>query len=199
MRYRSSGEERLSTESLLRAYARGFFPMADPDTGEIDWFSPDPRAIFELDAFHIPRSLKLTLKKEIFDVRINTAFEQTIRACAHRRTTWISEAIIEAYLRLHREGHAHSVEAWKGNRLAGGLYGVALGGAFFGESMFSRERDASKVALVALVERLRERGFTLLDTQYITPHLAMFGAREIRRSEYLRRLAAAVQQQCSFI
>jgi leucyl/phenylalanyl-tRNA--protein transferase len=173
--------------------------MADPDTGDIEWFSPNPRAILELDSFHIPRSLKLTLKKKPFEILINAAFEETIRACAERERTWISEEIVEAYVRLHRDGYAHSVEAWSGERLVGGLYGVALGGAFFGESMFSRQRDASKVALVALVERLRAQGFTLLDTQYITPHLALFGAREIPRSEYLTRLAAALCEPCAFI
>ncbi len=172
--------------------------MADPKTGEIGWYSPDPRAIFPLDEFKIFRSLRLTIKKGIFDIRINTRFEDVMRGCARRNETWISEEIICSYVRLHKLGFAHSVEAWKGGRLAGGLYGVAIGGAFFGESMFSEERDASKTALVALVERMKARGFQLLDTQYVTPHLARFGAREISRNEYLKRLRAAIATDCRF-
>ncbi len=189
----------LTTDFLLMAYSNGYFPMADAESGEIGWYSPDPRAILDLERFRIPRSLRLTMKKEPFDIHINKSFKETIRACAMREETWISKEIIEAYCRLHEEGYAHSVEAWKGDQLVGGLYGVAIGGAFFGESMFSFERDASKVALVALVRRLRERGFLLLDTQFITPHLARFGAVEISRKEYLTRLATALEQQCRFV
>lgn len=173
--------------------------MADPATGEIGWFSPDPRAIFELERFHVPRSLKLVLKKRPFEIRINTSFEAVMRECARRDETWISEELVQSYVRLHELGFAHSVECWKGSELVGGLYGVAIGGAFFGESMFSRTRNASKVALVALVGRLREKSYTLLDTQYLTRHLAMFGAREIPREEYLERLAQALERKCEFL
>ncbi len=185
-------------ELLLEAYRRGIFPMA-MDDGEIAWFSPDPRAHIPLDEnFHIPHGLRRALKKNLFEIRINTAFEEVMRACADRGESWISEEIIGSYMELHRLGFAHSVEAWRENQLAGGLYGVSLGGAFFGESMFHRATDASKIALVALVGRLRTCGFALLDTQWITPHLKTFGAREIRRATYLRRLAAALKRECRF-
>jgi leucyl/phenylalanyl-tRNA--protein transferase len=151
-----------------------------------------------LDAFHPPRSLRQLVRKQTFTVRVNTAFEEVIRGCAARDETWISEEIIQSYLRLHEFGHAHSVEAWRGETLAGGLYGVALGGAFFGESMFTVVSGASKVCLVALVERLRERGFSLLDTQFVTPHLAGFGAREVPRAQYLALLAAALDRPATF-
>ncbi|MGH2567400.1 MAG: leucyl/phenylalanyl-tRNA--protein transferase, partial [Bacteroidota bacterium] len=169
----------LDPEFLLIAYCSGYFPMADLKTGEIGWFSPDPRAIFELDELHIPRSLRLTLKKNMFEVRVNQRFEAVMRACAEREETWISEDIVQSYLQLQRLGLAHSVETWREGKLVGGLYGVAVGAAFFGESMFSHERDASKVALVHLVERMKKRGYELLDTQWITPHLKMLGAKEI--------------------
>jgi leucyl/phenylalanyl-tRNA--protein transferase len=188
----------LEVDLLLAAYASGYFPMADSRYGTIRWYSPDPRAIILLDAFKVSRSLKQTIKKKIFDVRLNTAFEAVIRNCAARRETWISEEIVQSYLELHRFGSAHSVEAWHKDTLAGGLYGVALGAAFFGESMFSRKRDASKVALVFLVERLHKRGFELLDTQYMTPHLAHFGAVNISREDYLSRLKRAIEKQTSF-
>jgi leucyl/phenylalanyl-tRNA--protein transferase len=184
---------------LCSAYCNGYFPMADSKTGEISWYSPDPRTIFDLNEFHIPRSLKLTLKKEEFEVRINKRFEEVIRKCAAREETWISETIIQSYVQLHQLGFAHSIETWKNGNLVGGLYGVAIRGAFFGESMFSRMRDASKVALVNLVKRMKERGFTLLDTQYLTPHLERFGAREIPRSEYIKRLEESLKITCSFI
>jgi len=173
--------------------------MADPKTGEIRWYSPDPRGIFELDAFKIPRSLRQTIRKNIFEVRVNEKFEEVIRRCGEREETWISEDIIRMYVELHGLGFAHSVETWKDGKLAGGLYGVAIGGAFFGESMFSLERDASKVALVALVERLKQKKFELLDTQWTTPHLMRFGSMEIPRKDYLKRLSKALQKECSFI
>ncbi len=189
----------IQPDFLLMAYSSGYFPMADHRTGEIGWYSPDPRTIFELDEFRIPRSLRLTLKKEPFEIQLNRAFEEVMRGCAEREETWISGEIIGSYGELHRLGFAHSVECWKDGMLAGGLYGVAIGGAFFGESMFSRQRDASKVALVHLVRRLRERGFELLDTQFTTPHLARFGAKELPREDYLKRLARALKKQASFI
>ena len=189
----------IEPDFLLLAYCSGYFPMADAKSGEIGWYSPDPRAIIELEELKIPRSLKLTLKKNPFEIRLDRRFEEVMRACAEREDTWISEEIVQSYLQLHRLGLAHSVECWKNAELAGGLYGVAIGGAFFGESMFSRVRDASKVALVSLVNRLRDRGFELLDTQFITPHLARFGAKEIPREEYLARLKAALRKNCQFI
>jgi leucyl/phenylalanyl-tRNA--protein transferase len=174
--------------------------MADAKTGDISWYSPDPRAIFELEKFHIPRSLKLTLKKHPFDIRINQNFKEVMQACAQRQETWISEEIIKSYVQLYDAGFAHSVETWKDGMLVGGLYGVAIRGAFFGESMFSRIKDASKVALVHLVQRLKKQGYSLLDTQFITPHLQRFGAREISRTEYLRQLEEALSiVPCSFL
>lgn len=173
--------------------------MADSKTGEIGWYSPDPRAIFDLERFNIPRSLHTVVKNNIFEIRVDTRFEEVMRQCGARDETWISEDIVRSYLRLHALGFAHSVESWKEDQLVGGLYGVALRGAFFGESMFSRITNASKVALVHLVERMKRRGYELLDTQFNTPHLAMFGAEEISREEYLRRLQSAIQKKCSFI
>jgi leucyl/phenylalanyl-tRNA--protein transferase len=172
--------------------------MAESRDGPIGWLSPDPRAILPLEALRISRSLRQTLKKRIFEVRINTAFEQVMRCCAEREETWISEEIVASYIGLHHFGHAHSVETWQEGALVGGLYGVAIGGAFFGESMFSKVREASKVALALLVERMRERRFELLDTQYLTPHLASLGAVEISREEYLRLLTRALQLRCRF-
>jgi leucyl/phenylalanyl-tRNA---protein transferase len=189
----------IEPELLLGAYASGMFPMSPSDSEEISWYSPDPRAIIPLDAFKISRSLKQTLKKNIFQLRLNISFEQVMKECAERDETWISQTIIKSYLRLHELGFAHSVESWHEGKLAGGLYGVALGGAFFGESMFSRMKDASKVALVNLVVRLRERRFSLLDTQYITPHLAHFGTIELPRSEYLKLLKKAIGHERRFL
>ena len=190
----------LSAPLLLEGYRRGLFPMALED-GEIGWFSPDPRGIIpiEPDKFHIPHGLKRRLKHNPFKVQINTDFEGVIRACAHRRETWISEEIIRSYRDLHMLGYAHSVECWMFGELVGGLYGVALRGVFFGESMFHTATDASKVALVMLINRLRERGFTLLDIQWTTPHLKTFGAQDIPRAEYLQRLATALQQAREFV
>lgn len=190
----------IPAELLLTAYSAGFFPMADSRDGEIHWYSPDPRAIIPLDTFKISRSLKQTIKKNIFEIRIDNSFEGVILRCAKRDDTWISKEIFLSYIELHRLGYAHSIESWHNNKLVGGLYGVALGGAFFGESMFSSMKDASKVALVALVERLKQKGFKLLDTQYITPHLKTFGAVEISRDEYLQKcLKTAIAIKCSFI
>lgn len=194
----------IPAELLISAYASGWFPMAVKE-GEIRWFSPDPRGIIPLDAFHVSGRLARVVRRGLFRIRIDTAFEKVIRGCAEAERdrddpgTWISEEIIQSYVVLHRRGLAHSVEAWRADRLAGGLYGVALGGAFFGESMFHRETDASKVALVALVERLRSRGYVLLDTQWVTEHLEQFGAVEIRREDYLKRLEAALAVDATFI
>lgn len=184
---------------LVRAYSEGVFPMALED-GEIGWFSPDPRGVIPLDTFHVPSRLQRVVRSDTFEVRIDSSFDEVMRACAERRGegTWINDEILESYGALHRLGLAHSVETWREGRLAGGLYGVNIGGAFFGESMFHRETDASKVALVALVDRLRRRAFTLLDTQWITPHLQQFGAREIPRRQYLRELKRALARPCEF-
>ena len=188
-----SNKARLDPETLLSAYAQGAFPMADAD-GHIRWYTADPRGIIPLDAFRVARSLRSLLRKGVFEVRFNHSFEATMRACmeARRGATWINAELIQAYLRLHQMGFAHSVEAWFEGELAGGLYGVSLGGAFFGESMFHRKTDASKVALCHLVERLRQRRFELLDAQASTPHLRQFGCMELSAEEYLRRLAHAV-------
>ncbi len=189
----------IESSLLLSAYAAGYFPMAESRTSSIQWYSPDPRAIIPLNGLNVSRSLRQVIRKKIFEIKIDGAFENVIRSCAMREETWISDEIIESYCELYRRGYAHSVEAWKEGLLSGGLYGVALGGAFFGESMFSISRDASKVALVALVDRLNARGFRLLDTQFSTPHLRRFGTIEIPRSEYLRQLRKAVRLGCSFL
>ena len=183
---------------LLEGYRLGVFPMATEDDS-IEWFSPDPRAILPLETFHVPHALRRVLRRKIFETTIDRAFPEVIRACANREDTWINREIIESYTRLHEMGHAHSVETWKEGKLAGGLYGVAVGGAFFGESMFHYVTDASKVALVALVERLRARRFVLLDTQWLTPHLQQFGAIEIPRNHYLRLLRRAVDLPRKFV
>lgn len=185
---------------LLHGYRSGVFPMALED-GEIGWFSPDPRGILPLAAggFHVPHGLRRTLDKNRFELRVNTAFEEVMRACAERMETWISEEIIASYRALFEGGFAHSVESWREGRLVGGLYGVAIRGAFFGESMFHAETDASKVALAHLVARLRVRGYQLLDVQWTTPHLKTFGAIDIPRADYLEQLAGALKIPCGFV
>lgn len=188
----------LPVDLLREAYRRGWFPMGTQGTRRIEWFSPDPRGILPLDRFHVPARLGRVIRQGRFEIRVNTAFTAVMRACAERDETWISDVIVQSYTTLHRLGDAHSVEAWREGRLVGGLYGVALGGAFFGESMFHLETDASKVVLHALVERLRARGFALLDIQWVTPHLARFGAIEVPRSHYLRLLARALELDCRF-
>jgi leucyl/phenylalanyl-tRNA--protein transferase len=190
----------IPADLLLSAYAAGWFPMAVAP-GQIRWYSPDPRGIIPLDAFHVSRRLARVVRAGRFAIRIDTDFRAVISACAARADdegNWIDEDILESYCALHDAGAAHSVEAWLDGRLAGGLYGVALGGAFFGESMFHRVADASKVALVALVNHLRDRGYQLLDTQWVTPHLLTFGAIEIPRRRYLRLLADAIAQNAEF-
>ena len=193
----------IPTELLLAAYASGWFPMADEE-GVISWYSPDPRGIMPIESFHVPSRLARVVRKGALQVEIDTAFEEVMRACAEAERepgdtgTWISEEIIESYCALHAQGCAHSVEVRQNGVLVGGLYGVALGGAFFGESMFHRATDASKVALVALVERLRSHGFLLLDTQWVTAHLQQFGAIEIPRPQYLRLLGQSLELDVSF-
>ena len=181
----------IEPELLLQGYRLGVFPMAMEDDS-IAWFSPDPRAIIPLEDFHVPHALRRLWRQKFFEIKIDNRFGEVIRACAKRKDIWINSEIIESYERLHELGHAHSVEGWSKGKLAGGLYGVAIGGAFFGESMFHRVTDASKIALVALVEHLRQRKFALLDTQWLTPHLQQFGAVEISRNHYLRLLRRAV-------
>lgn len=177
--------------------------MVDDEDGTLYWYNPDPRAIIPLDEhFHVPKRLARTVRRRMFEVRVDTAFRQVMEACAApehgRERTWINAAMIAAYVEMHRLGFAHSVECWQDGKLVGGLYGVALRGLFAGESMFSRARDASKVALVHLVARLRAGGFVLLDTQFITPHLAKFGATEIPKEIYLQELAYALTSESHF-
>lgn len=192
-----------NAHDLLACYARGVFPMADSaDDPEIFLLDPDMRGVLPLDGLKISQSLRKTLRKNLFDVRINTDFAGVVRMCAQpapdRDNTWINEGIKMLYARLHAIGHAHSVECYQDDIMVGGLYGVSLGRAFFGESMFSRKTDASKVALVHLVERLNARGFTLLDTQFITAHLRTLGGVEISRNEYHARLEEALKAEASF-
>ncbi len=189
----------LPVDLLVAAYSNGYFPMAD-DSGDIGWYSPDPRGILPLDRFHVPKRLARVLRQQHFAITVDTRFRAVIEACARDRDegSWINREIIERYCELHELGVAHSVEAWEGRRLAGGLYGVSLGAAFFGESMFHHVTDASKVALAALVERLQQRGYRLLDIQWVTPHLARFGAVEISRRRYLALLKQALQIDCRF-
>jgi leucyl/phenylalanyl-tRNA--protein transferase len=193
----------LTPDLLLSAYASGLFPMAnDRHDPTVHWIEPRRRGVLPLDRFHVPRSLRRTLRSQRFEICFDRDFEQVIRACAEPRPerprTWLNDELIDLYCVLHQLGHAHSVETWADGRLAGGLYGVSLGTAFFGESMFTRERDASKVALVALVERLRRAGYGLLDTQFVTDHLRRFGAVEITRDRYRQLLRRALQRRASF-
>ena len=190
----------LTTELLLNGYRTGIFPMAINLRGDIAWFSPDPRALIPLDdRFHVPKSLRRTARQKKFEITFDQDFPSVIRACAKTHgDTWISKEIINAYSLLHAEGHVHSIEARIAGKLAGGLYGVHVGGAFFGESMFHFATDASKVALVALVEHLRARGFTLLDTQWMTPHLERFGTVLVSKEDYLQMLNDAVKMNVTW-
>jgi leucyl/phenylalanyl-tRNA--protein transferase len=192
---------KLSPSLLLNAYSQGIFPMADED-GSIYWYDPDPRAILPLESFHVPRSLARRIRRGGFEIRVDTSFREVITACAEpgsgREGTWISPEFIEAYTKLHELGFAHSVETWIDGELAGGLYGITLRGLFAGESMFSWVTDSRKIALVHLVERLRQGGFCLLDVQFMTPHLKRFGAIEVLRAEYKVRLAQALTVEARF-
>ena len=195
---RRSRDQRITPELLLRAYSIGLFPMSDAaDDPEIFWVEPELRGILPLDQFHVSKSLAKAIRQKPFDIRFHTAFDAVIAKCAeeveNRPSTWINETIRELYGALHHLGHAHSVEAWEGDELVGGLYGVSLGSAFFGESMFSRRTNASKICLVHLVERLKSRGFSLLDTQFTTEHLKTFGAIDIPKEGYLKLLDKAMQ------
>jgi len=201
----------VTVELLEAAYRQGVFPMGDPETGDLAWYRPEPRTIIDLEGFHVSRRLGKTIRGGKFRFTVDQAFDEVIRRCARResfRECWITPEIVDLYSRFHRCGKAHSVEAWvggdaaepcaAGGELAGGLYGVALGGAFMGESMFHAERDASKACLVYLVERLKSRGYVLLDTQFPTPHLARFGILILPHREYLARLDEALKRDCSF-
>ena len=193
----------LSPDLLLQAYAVGLFPMGERrDDPTLYWIDPEERAILPLDGFHMPRRLKRTVRSNRFEIRCDTAFTEVMRACAepaqNRRESWINEPILQLYSALFQRGQAHSVEAWREGKLVGGLYGVSLGGAFFGESMFSRETDASKVALVHLVARLRVGGYVLLDCQFVTDHLRQFGVVEISRDDYRKKLAKALKIDARF-
>jgi leucyl/phenylalanyl-tRNA--protein transferase len=194
----------ITPEILLKAYAAGIFPMAESaDDDTIHWIDPDRRGIIPLDSFHVPRRLRRTVRNQMFTIRVDTAFEEVLAACAEsdpeRPTTWINDRIRTLYGGLHAIDHCHSVECWRDGHMVGGLYGVSLGSAFFGESMFSRETDASKVALVHLVARLVHGGYTLLDTQFVTEHLSQFGATEISRTAYRRQLTDALGRSADFL
>ncbi len=197
------GMSELTPDILLRTYAAGIFPMAESaEDPTLFWVDPETRGILPLEKFRVSRGVQRKLRRHVFEVRCDTAFEEVVRACAaktsERPTTWINEEIIRLYLGLHAMGHAHSVECWQGGELAGGLYGVCIGGAFFGESMFSRVTDASKIALAHLVARLRRGGYRLLDTQFATSHLEQFGVTEIARGEYQVILSSALAADASF-
>jgi leucyl/phenylalanyl-tRNA--protein transferase len=196
-------EYRLTAELLLRAYSNGVFPMAESrGRSEIFWVDPEWRGIIPLDGFHVPRSLRRAVRRRVFDVRCDSAFDTVIRECAAPRRgrgdTWINDDIVRSYAELHRLGFAHSIESWQDGELVGGLYGVSIGGAFFGESMFSRVTNASKVALVNLVARLVDAGYRLLDTQFVTEHLTQFGALEVPRNQYHQMLREALANEATF-
>ena len=193
----------LTPDVILRAYAAGVFPMAETrEDQELFWVDPNMRGLIPLDQFHISRSLKKVIRRKTFEIRYDKEFQSVVRACAESRRngddTWINDKIVELYSALHKMGHAHSVECWQDQTLVGGLYGLSIGGAFFGESMFSRAKDASKVALVYLVARLRIAGYRLLDTQFITEHLKQFGAIEISRQDYHDLLGKALSHEADF-
>jgi leucyl/phenylalanyl-tRNA--protein transferase len=193
-----AADVRLTPDLLLRAYAHGLFPMGDDRSDAVRWFSPDPRAHLPLPDFHVPHNLRRRVRKREFRVTSDRAFGRVIRACADRDRTWITPRIVRAYTELHERGAAHSVECWRDDTLAGGLYGVALGGAFFGESMFFHVSNASKVALVHLVRQMRAGGFALLDTQYATEHLERFGVVEVPRPDYMERLDEALSVEATW-
>jgi leucyl/phenylalanyl-tRNA--protein transferase len=189
----------LKPEMMIRLYANGAFPMADEQTGEINWFMPEIRTIIPLDNYNVPRSLKKIFSQNRFEFEYDKDFLSVVKNCAARKPTWISDELIEAYLRLWAKGNIHTVETYLGGKLAGGLYGVTYRGAFFGESMFSFVPQASKAALIKLIERLDEKGFILLDVQYMTQHLKMFGAIEISFEEYASLLQSSYKKDCKFV
>ena len=191
-------KELLQPDNMIRLYASGAFPMADEKTGIINWYMPDVRTIIPLDNFNIPRSAKKTIEEENFEIKYDTDFEGVLAGCADRESTWISDELIDAYRRLKKRGFIHTVETWKDGKLVGGLYGVTFRGAFFGESMFSKVSQASKAALISLLKHLTEKEFVLLDVQFMTEHLKMFGAVEISFEEYTKLLHKAYAKICEF-
>ncbi|MFI5238038.1 MAG: leucyl/phenylalanyl-tRNA--protein transferase [Ignavibacteriales bacterium] len=191
-------KELLKPENMIRLYASGAFPMADEKTGNINWYLPDIRTIIPLDDFNIPRSTKKVIEEKNFEIRFDTDFDKVLEGCSERESTWISEELKSAYRRLKKRGHIHTVETWKDGELVGGLYGVTFRGAFFGESMFSKVTQASKASLVALLKRLKEKEFILLDVQYMSEHLKMFGAVEISFEEYSKLLHKAYAKASEF-
>lgn len=191
-------KEFLKPNNMLRLYATGAFPMADERTGGINWYMPEIRTIIPLDNYNVPRSARKAIEKLNFEIRMDTDFESVVRGCADRKSTWISEELIIAYKRLRKRGHVHTVETWLDNKLVGGLYGISFRGVFFGESMFSKVSQASKAALIALIKHLKEKDFLLLDAQYMTEHLKMFGAIEITYEEYTQLLHKAYLRVCEF-
>lgn len=188
----------LKPENMLRLYASGAFPMADAGTGNINWYLPEVRTIIPLDNYNIPRSTKKVIDEKNFEIKFDTDFDAVVAGCADRESTWISDELIEAYKRLKKRGHIHTVETWKDGKLVGGLYGVKFRGAFFGESMFSKVSQASKAALATLLNHLKEKDFVLLDVQYMTEHLKMFGAIETSFEEYTKLLQKAYVKECKF-
>ncbi|HMN50287.1 MAG TPA: leucyl/phenylalanyl-tRNA--protein transferase [Ignavibacteriaceae bacterium] len=194
----NSNKDLLKPEIMIQLYAKGAFPMADEKTGIINWYLPETRCIIPLNNFNIPRSVKKIIDKEYFEFRFNTDFLSIVKGCADRESTWISDELIKAYLKLQRRGHIQTVEVWKDGVIVGGLYGVSFRGAFFGESMFSKVSQASKAALAKLIYHLKEKDFVLLDVQYMTEHLKMFGAIEISWSEYKEKLLESYLRNCEF-
>jgi leucyl/phenylalanyl-tRNA---protein transferase len=191
-------EDWLKPENMIRLYSHGAFPMADEITGYINWYLPEIRTIIPLDNYNVPRSLNKIIKEDRFEFRYDYDFLPVVNSCADRDQTWISERLIEAYLELDKLGYVHTVETWEKGKLVGGLYGISYGGAFFGESMFSKVPQASKAALVKLIERLNEKNFVMLDVQYMTSHLKMFGAKEISFEEYNSLLQICYKADCNF-
>jgi len=194
----SDTKELLKPDNMLRLYASGAFPMADEKSGAINWFMPEVRTIIPLENYNIPRSTRKAIDRLHFEIRFDTDFDGVIHGCADRQSTWISEELMLAYRRLKKRGHVHTVETWLDDKLVGGLYGVTFRGAFFGESMFSKVSQSSKAALIALIERIREKDFVLLDVQYMTAHLKMFGAVEISFEEFTKLLYTAYTRGCEF-
>lgn len=193
-----SYKDYLKPEIMLRLYSQGAFPMADEETGIINWYLPEKRTIIPLDNYNYPRSLKKTILESNFEFKTDSNFLAVVKNCANRKPTWISNELIDAYLNLEKFGFIHTMETWQKGKLVGGLYGIAIKGAFFGESMFSKVSQASKAALIKLIEHLTDQNFTLLDVQYITPHLKMFGAIEISFEEFQTLLLDAYNKNCKF-
>ncbi|MGB5848686.1 MAG: leucyl/phenylalanyl-tRNA--protein transferase [Ignavibacteriaceae bacterium] len=191
-------KELLKPDNMLRLYASGAFPMANDKTGTINWYMPDVRTIIPLDKYNLPRSARKAIEKKNFEIKFDTDFTNVIMSCSDREETWISQELVAAYKRLSKRGHVHTVETWLNGELVGGLYGVTFRGAFFGESMFSKVSEASKAALIALINHLNEKDFLLLDVQYMTEHLQMFGAIEIAFDEYTKLLHIAYTRGCEF-